>query len=720
LIIASPVNILLVDNEPDSLALLAAFLEQTGLNLVLADSGEEALRQIHCMDFTAIVLDLHMLGISGFEVARRVRAHERSKSTPIIFVTGADPRSFPIEQAYALGAVDYLVKPVNPTILCAKVAVFVELYRKTEALALTERARHVTALGMKNEQIRLILSNAKGYAFVVTDLHGQVTEWEGASEMTTGWAVKEMLGQPLARLFTPEDRTSGIAEYEFATAKAQGLAEYQRWHMRKDASRFLAQAVLIALKDTSHQLYGFAHIFRDTTTEQQAAEKMRASERKLQESRGLFSLLQSSVDGIFGIRADTSCMFFNAPGAAMLGYKPEELTGVNLHSLIHHHHSDGSVYPVADCPLNHAAQGGMSLRVDEDVFWHKNGSPVPVAYSVAPLMVDGKPCGAVITFSDITERKRHDAEREQLLKEVQAANNRLADVFRQAPAFMAVFRGPAHVFEMVNDRYLALVGNRNPIGIAVRQALPELAGQGFFELLDTVFKTGEPFVGLDRPIALQRQAAGPAEMRSIDFVYMALRDADGAVSGVLLHGVDQTERKHAETALRASEARYRMLFESMDQGLCIVEMLKGGADGAPIDFRILEVNAMVYKHTGLAGSVGRTIRELAPDVESHWMERFATVALNGQPGPVRRFQQILEPLARRLRASCWQIRKQENSPVVQRHHGAKKGRKRAAAACRRLGRSRPPQDRVPGYAGARVEESARARQRRPGHTAHGP
>jgi signal transduction histidine kinase len=129
LITASPVNLLLVDNEPDSLELLQEFLAGPGVDFTLASSGLQALDNIETLDFAVIVLDLRMPGISGFELAKRIRNCERSKSTPIIFVTGADPRAFPIEQAYALGAVDYLSKPVNPIILRAKVAVFIELYR---------------------------------------------------------------------------------------------------------------------------------------------------------------------------------------------------------------------------------------------------------------------------------------------------------------------------------------------------------------------------------------------------------------------------------------------------------------------------------------------------------------------------------------------------------------------------------------------------------------
>lgn len=126
----------------------------------------------------------------------------------------------------------------------------------------------------------------------------------------------------------------------------------------------------------------------------------------------------------------------------------------------------------------------------------------------------------------------------------------LAKIIELAPAFMAVFRGPTLIIEMANDAYRQLVGQRELIGLPVRQAFPEVSGQGFFELVEQVYASGEPWVGSSVPVLLTRQAGAPPQTRWIDLVYQALRDADGSINGVFAHGVDITERKLAEEALR--------------------------------------------------------------------------------------------------------------------------------------------------------------------------
>ena len=190
----------------------------------------------------------------------------------------------------------------------------------------------------------------------------------------------------------------------------------------------------------------------------------------------------------------------------------------------------------------------------------------------------GKNDGSIASFfaisRDVTTQHYATVEREGLVRELQLANDRMIDIFNHAPAFMCALRGPAHIFEIVNDKYAALVGNRDLIGLPVRRALPELEGQGFFELLDAVYQTGEPFHGSNIPILLRQTPAHPLEEHVRDFVYMPLKEADGLITGVLVHGVNQTARSKAERALFESGDRYRKLVTQAGAG--VVEADRNG------------------------------------------------------------------------------------------------------------------------------------------------
>lgn len=168
---------------------------------------------------------------------------------------------------------------------------------------------------------------------------------------------------------------------------------------------------------------------------------------------------------------------------------------------------------------------------------------------------------------DGTAMHQANIERDQLVLELQAANARITDIFRQAPAFICVLRGAEHVFEMVNERFLQLVGNRHLIGQSLRHALPEVEGQGFIELLDRVYRTGDPFSGTDMPVLLQRTSNQLLEKRFVDFIYMPFRDAEGVITGILVHGVDQTERKNAEIELYNSRNRFQKIVHQAGTGV---------------------------------------------------------------------------------------------------------------------------------------------------------
>ncbi|HEU4454285.1 MAG TPA: PAS domain-containing protein [Longimicrobium sp.] len=162
-----------------------------------------------------------------------------------------------------------------------------------------------------------------------------------------------------------------------------------------------------------------------------------------------------------------------------------------------------------------------------------------------------------VLFEDVSAQRAAAAERESLIRALEVERSRLAYVFQQAPTFLAVLRGPGHVFELVNEAYLQLVGHRDLVGKPVRDALPEVRDQGFIELLDGVLESGAPFVGSELPVLLARTPGAPVEERFVDFVYLPLAEADGTRSGVIAHGTDVTEqvmaRREVERLLGESE-----------------------------------------------------------------------------------------------------------------------------------------------------------------------
>jgi signal transduction histidine kinase len=136
------INVLLVDDQPEGLLALEAVLEPLGQNLVRASSGREALRLLLKDDYALILLDVVMPDVDGLETAALIRARERTRTTPIIFLTAARKDEGPLTRAYEAGGVDFIYKPINPDVLRSKVRVFVELARKAQLLRRQSEALH--------------------------------------------------------------------------------------------------------------------------------------------------------------------------------------------------------------------------------------------------------------------------------------------------------------------------------------------------------------------------------------------------------------------------------------------------------------------------------------------------------------------------------------------------------------------------------------------------
>ena len=176
----------------------------------------------------------------------------------------------------------------------------------------------------------------------------------------------------------------------------------------------------------------------------------------------------------------------------------------------------------------------------------------------SPLREEGGGvAGVLVTVVETTERVLAD-------RRIASERERLARMFEQAPGFIALLEGPDHVFEFANAAYRQLVGQRDVVGLPMREALPEVEGQGFVELLDRVVATGEPHSGRAVPISLQPLPGAPIEDRFVDFIYQPVFEATGAVSGIFVEGYDVTDRVRINAELRKSERRYREIVEGAE------------------------------------------------------------------------------------------------------------------------------------------------------------
>ncbi len=189
----------------------------------------------------------------------------------------------------------------------------------------------------------------------------------------------------------------------------------------------------------------------------------------------------------------------------------------------------------------------------EDVWWNYGFSPIPGETGVD---------GVLVVCTDVTaihlatqEQARLNARLSAEVAQREYQYDRQKTMFQQAPGFMCILRGPKHVFEFANDAYLRLVGERELVGRPMDKVIPEAYGQGFTELLDQVYASGEPYSAHGLGIELRIKPGAPPVRRILDFVYQPIIEADGTVSGIFVQGNDVTERKGAEDELVAANLR---------------------------------------------------------------------------------------------------------------------------------------------------------------------
>jgi PAS domain S-box-containing protein len=262
--------------------------------------------------------------------------------------------------------------------------------------------------------------------------------------------------------------------------------------------------------------------------------------------------------------------------------------------------------------------GGTLSYKDQELTLNRHGKVEPVwmdlNYSPVPDE-SGRPGGVIAIVVETTERVLAD-------RRIAAEQEQQRRLFSQMPGFVGVLSGPEHVYEYVNEAYINISARNDFLGRTVRDVFPDLAGQGFFELLDRVYSTGETVVTRNMEMRLHG-----GEEQYIDFVYEPVRDDSGQVTGIFVGGYEVTELHRASAASRASEARYRSLFESMSEGFCVIEAETGAARTS---YRFLAANPAFTATIGGGDVVGKTIGEVFPDDPPEFLDIYDKVVATGE------------------------------------------------------------------------------------------
>ncbi|RNF31864.1 diguanylate cyclase, partial [Massilia aurea] len=238
---------------------------------------------------------------------------------------------------------------------------------------------------------------------------------------------------------------------------------------------------------------------------------------------------------------------------------------------------------------------------------------------------DGQETRLLVISRDITEQVRLDAERKEAERALHASRERFEKIVSQAATGVVQMDTAGHIV-LANQKYCAMVGRSEAelLGLSVAEVTAPQSRAQTHDALERL-KAGATGVALDK-YYLHRDGSLVSATSSVN----ALRGPDGEFEGLVAIVLDTTESKQVQERLRASEERYRTLFESVDQGFCIFEMIFDDA-GKAVDYRFLEMNPMFERHTGLVDAVGRTAREMLPALDDFWFETYGRVALTGIP-----------------------------------------------------------------------------------------
>ena len=421
---AEPVNILVVDDRAENRTAARAILRGPSYRIVEAASSEEALLRLLEHEFAVLLVDVLMPELNGFELAAAIRERERTAAVPIIFVTGLASDVEQIYKGYRAGAVDYLIKPLVPEIVRAKVAVFAELYRQRKqieqqaALVLESQRKdsqlELVELQLANERRYHALADAVPHIIWTAGPDGVVDYFNHRWFEYTGITAARARGSWLGALH-PDDveasrdgweralRTSELYTFEGRLRRARDDAYH--WHLCR----------VVPELGASGQVASWVGTFTDI-------EHQKRGEAVLAEFK---ATLDAVLDAVLIFEAtEDRLLYVNQGAGAMLGYAPDELLGLAPAALVHEEAADELRERLAQLRA-----GSATSVTFETTFRRRGARAVPVEVSLQHIAIDG---GRIVAIArDVTDRRRAGLERELLYREA-------IDAIRARDEFLSV------------------------------------------------------------------------------------------------------------------------------------------------------------------------------------------------------------------------------------------------------------------------------------------
>jgi PAS domain S-box-containing protein len=529
----SKVKVLLVDDERANLLALRATLEDLNLELIEADSGEQALRLLLDGEFAVVLLDIRMPGLDGFETARRIREREKTRHTPVIFQTAFDIDRATVEKAYQLGVVDFLAKPLVPGALRAKVNQFVDLLR------LKQQADRQT---QKTARLLASIVESSDDAIIGKDLNGVITSWNPAAERLFGYSAAEAVGCAVSML-SPPDRADEMPAILNRIRRGERVEHFDTVRRARDGRLIPLSLTVSPIRDEQGTIIGASKIGRDIS------ERKRAEEALREERARLHATLNGIGDAVMVTDSDGRITMMNPVAQALTGWYEEAMNRPlqEVFRIINEESRQAAEDPVAKV-LRHGQVVGLA---NHTVLIARDGTERPIDDSAAPVKNErGQTLGVVLVFRDISERRRAEEALRRTAEQLRIVTDSMAaPVTRCTRDFK---------YQWVSKPYAAWIGR--PAAEIIGRPIVDIIGQAAFERLRPHFERALAGQVVCYEEQVTFQGLGP---RWINAIYTPTLVREGMVDGWVAVVIDVDERKRMEEAIRAGKEQLAAELEAM-------------------------------------------------------------------------------------------------------------------------------------------------------------